>query len=93
MIALLIGAAMAAATPTAGDVRALVREQLKDPQSAQFSGVRLERSPKGGWSFCGYVNARNSYGGYAGRSFFIGSFPRRNVVILDPGLSEPDFCE
>jgi hypothetical protein len=44
----------------------LVRAQLKDPASAQFSNVRAV-----GGVLCGNVNARNSFGGYTGARAFI----------------------
>jgi hypothetical protein len=58
-------------------IEAAIRDQLKDPASAQFAwpngfvwgsyrpfaGRRMY-----GWITCGTVNARNGYGGYAGRT-------------------------
>jgi hypothetical protein len=82
-----------AAAPTVADARRLVLSELKDPESARFSGVKLLRDKEGRVTgFCGYVNARNSFGGYAGKSYFIGTFERRDVVILDPELSSPGLC-
>ena len=43
-----------------------VRRDLKDPDSARFSNLRAFREPDGTITACGYVNARNSYGGYTG---------------------------
>jgi hypothetical protein len=96
MIAIAMALALAAHTPTIADVKAVVREHLEDPDSAQFSGIKIELARKGSknegkYGFCGYVNAKNSYGGYAGKSFFIGDFEGK-VVILDPDLSEPNLC-
>ncbi len=47
-----------------------VRLTLKDPASAQFSEVFISRSA-GTTSACGYVNAKNSFGGYVGRRRFM----------------------
>lgn len=44
-----------------------VQERLKDPGSAMFRNVTF--NPTTG-SVCGEVNARNSYGGYTGYSYF-----------------------
>jgi hypothetical protein len=67
----------------------LVRAQLKDPHSAQFKGVRT-MGDKGG--YCGWVNAKNSFGGYSGFSvFFVSS--EGKVSILPPELSEESLCE
>jgi hypothetical protein len=46
-----------------------VKEQLKDPDSAKFKWVKLADriNPKNFVdSYCGLVNAKNSYGGYTG---------------------------
>lgn len=49
-------------------LKAKVAAALKDPQSAQFQGVQLVWS---GRALCGEVNAKNSYGGYAGFKAFV----------------------
>jgi hypothetical protein len=47
-----------------------VRAKLKDPKSAEFSEVYFSR--RGGLPMtCGHVNAKNSFGGYAGAQRFI----------------------
>lgn len=50
------------------DVETKVRSQLKDPESAMFSKVTFNTKTKAG---CGYVNAKNSLGGYIGKSHFV----------------------
>jgi hypothetical protein len=49
----------------------LVRKELKDPPSALFEGL-VARPDANGRSLhiCGWVNARNSFGGYVGRKPF-----------------------
>lgn len=48
-----------------------VRPKMKDPSSAVFTG--LHGVSIGGVDFfCGYVNAKNSFGGYAGTVRFAG---------------------
>jgi hypothetical protein len=56
-------------------VRARVRAVLKDPDSAQFRSPTYY--PKSG-AGCGFVNARNSMGGYVGYTAFI-AFPDGEV--------------
>ncbi|QEY64962.1 hypothetical protein FXN65_23945 [Metapseudomonas lalkuanensis] len=51
----------------ASRVEDLVRENLKDPTSAQFKEIRKS---KDGTYFCGEVNAKNSMGGYTGFTGF-----------------------
>lgn len=56
-------------------VKQAVVDGLKDPDSARF-GSRfweargIERGP-GDKAYCGYVNARNSYGGFTGEQLFL----------------------
>jgi hypothetical protein len=49
-----------------------VREKLKDPDSARFDGFQGGRDDNGFILVCGWVNAKNSYGGYMGRQPFDG---------------------
>lgn len=48
----------------------LVREQLRDPDSARFSGTATHVSD-GADVVCGFVNAKNGFGGMSGRRGFI----------------------
>ncbi|MCZ9638564.1 hypothetical protein [Pseudomonas putida] len=57
-------------------IKAAMDDVLKDSDSSKLKGVFLTREDKA-WQFCGLVNAKNSYGAYAGYSPFIGmKFPR-----------------
>lgn len=47
------------------EIERSVRRELKDPESARFKGF-LATKTKGGATVCGFVNAKNSYGGYTG---------------------------
>ena len=49
-------------------VEKVVREHLHDPDSAQFSKVTHSSLTGTG---CGYVNAKNRFGGYAGKTHFM----------------------
>lgn len=52
-------------------VKSTVKRLLKDPESAIFSEQTFYRdSEKNLWA-CGLVNAKNSYGGYAGNTKFL----------------------
>ena len=57
-----------------------VKLLLKDPESALFSDVAF--APNGVVA-CGYVNAKNSMGGYVGRKHF--------MTIGDYASIDPDF--
>lgn len=48
-----------------------VTETLKDPESARFSDIWALQGSNEKRVFCGYVNAKNSYGGYTGKKMFI----------------------
>lgn len=59
-----------------------VKDKLKDPGSAMFTEVvGYKSAKKGRFSVCGYVNAKNSYGGYVGKSRFFA------VGIDEPGFT------
>lgn len=55
-------------------VQAAVRATLKDPDSARFERIIASRNATGRIAVCGFVNAKNSYGGYTGMTPFNGEF-------------------
>lgn len=65
-----------AAVPLTNDQRAAVeqgvRKGLKDPESARFGDMFATRDAQGVVTVCGYVNAKNSFGGYGGMKPFVG---------------------
>lgn len=61
-------------------IEAGVRGAIKDPASAQFGGFIGGHNEKGAMIVCGYVNARNSFGGYTGPQAFSG-------VLSDKGFA------
>lgn len=65
-------------------IREAVKRDLKDPDSAKF---RWNPNKLHGVAYCGFVNSRNSYGGYVGFSPFMVFFDKRrqidNVEIAD----------
>lgn len=50
-------------------VESAIRDQLKDPDSAKFKHSKYVSNGKG--AYCGLVNSKNSYGGYAGDTPFM----------------------
>ena len=56
-------------------VKDRVRSVLKDPDSAKFENVKYFKKTDVG---CGFVNARNSMGGYIGKRIFV-AFPDGDV--------------
>ena len=54
-----------------------VREELKDPESAKFRKLKATD----GNSFCGQVNAKNSYGGYTGFRTFTGVMMNKPYIF------------
>ncbi|MGM1347646.1 hypothetical protein [Serratia liquefaciens] len=69
-------------------VEEAIRGQLKDPDSAKFSGMTTPRKEVMvenrdfvyGYSTCVFVNAKNSYGGYVGKQLYW-VFLRDNQVL------------
>jgi hypothetical protein len=45
-----------------------VKMRLNDPESAQFSHVETNKDTK---TVCGFVNARNAFGGYTGDRMWV----------------------
>jgi len=66
-----------------------MKQRLKDPESAQFSGVAVVRV-SGKPVVCGEVNARNSFGGFTGRKGFV--MPKGGVVIGEEDLPGADWA-
>lgn len=62
------------------NAREHIKEKLKDPSSAKFSGEFVGRNG----SVCGYVNAKNSFGGYTGESRYIFSV---SFSAIDEGIT------
>jgi len=69
-----------------------VKEQLRDPSSAEFENVRAFGSPSM-TTVCGTVNARNGFGGYAGRQGYLGTVNNGVVsVTVFPQSQAVDLC-
>lgn len=71
----------------AGQAKDAVRAKLADPYSAKFSEIR--RDDSAGVYWCGYVNAKNKFGAFVGRQWFIVAMADRSVDLIDP--TEPGF--
>jgi hypothetical protein len=52
------------------DAEHAIKAKLRDPSSARFDGQRVSRR-SGNPVVCGYVNAKNGFGGMSGRTRFI----------------------
>jgi hypothetical protein len=70
------------------EIVSLVKEQLKDPESARFRDIKKMENG----NFCGWVNAKNSYGGYTGYQAFFVASRTKEVTLVPPELSEPGIC-
>jgi hypothetical protein len=51
-------------------VKSAVKDSLRDPKGATFERLRASRAEDGEISVCGYVNARNAFGGMTGDNLF-----------------------
>jgi hypothetical protein len=65
----------------------LVKQQLKDPRSAQFDGVYFHRGSDNIPMTCGRVNAKNAMGGYAGFQRFI-SAGKAELTYLEDNVAD-----
>lgn len=52
-------------------------KSLKDPESARFGTIHASDT-KDGKIVCGFVNAKNSFGGYTGEKLFMGNLAEAN---------------
>jgi hypothetical protein len=64
-------------------LQAAFQGELKDADSAKFRAMRYKMDTPEGWTMCGEVNAKNSYGGYVGFQPFYAL-----VLKIDPGPVE-----
>lgn len=74
-------------------VRVGVVSGLKDPESARFGGMIGAKDRDGDITVCGFVNAKNSYGGYSGMSPFVGMFlkpPSADFRVVEVAVSDKD---
>lgn len=68
-----------------GDVETGVRRGLKDPNSAMFGSMKaaVDREKADTYVVCGWVNSKNSFGGYVGdQPFYAVYFPKNRVASL-----------
>ena len=70
-----------------------LRKKLKDPNSAILGQIKAGTEEGGTINVCGFVNAKNSFGGYTGDTPFFGvllSPPTDTFVVFSIGDTEPD---
>lgn len=71
---IVLGLALLAQTPTAAHSepswQASIKERLRDPDSAKFRDV-VSGTVNGVRLTCGYINAKNGFGGYDGYDLFV----------------------
>lgn len=83
-VAIVAAAAVAWYYPTYR-VEGIVRQALRDPDSARFQGVQVFYRTG---AACGYVNARNAMGGYVGFTHF--TMTPDGSVEFDPKADTQD---
>lgn len=66
----------------------VAKQQLKDPDSAKF----FWQDYKGGETYCAYVNAKNAYGGYAGKALLMASVKKDSAgkIVSAEGIIHSD---
>lgn len=67
--------------------RVAVKATLKDPESATFRDVIVVRKP-GSIAVCGYINAKNGFGGYTGFKQFMA---RGSLAMVRSPESDREF--
>lgn len=70
-------------------VHETIRRSLKDPDSARFTepvaGTILAKDGSASLLVCGFVNAKNSYGGYTGNKAYQGVIMKGEFVLFGIG--------
>ena len=83
-----LGALLVACKPSDKDFinlgESVVKDTLKDPESAQFESFYKASGEKDGY-VCGYVNAKNSYGGYTGKKPYYVYIETDNGKLINKG--------
>lgn len=64
-----------------------MRKNLVDPSSAEFKDVHVYKNGSSGKIVCGYVNAKNRFGGYTGYEEFISI----GKTTVSKSQGDPDF--
>lgn len=59
------------------DYEEAVRSEMRDPDSAEFSNVATAPGVA-----CGFVNAKNAYGGYVGKMIFVATAPGDGIPTV-----------
>src|SRR5665213_2366540 len=66
-------------------VEAGVRASLKDPGSAKFGTFWATKAADGKVSVCGWINAKNGFGGYTGDLPFVGTLNGTGFSVAEMG--------
>ncbi len=82
LAALLPAQAQQPAKAIAAKARNAVLAALKDPDSAVFEGLYMGNSPAKN-VVCGFVNAKNSFGGYTGKKRFYYFESAAPMVVIE----------
>lgn len=67
--------------------QSLIKQRLRDPDSARFDRTHVSWK-SGSPVVCGYVNAKNAFGGYVGRARFIAAGEAIQVLESDMAAGE-----
>ena len=72
-------------------IKAHVSASLKDPYSAKFSPITASENAEGTqYRICGFVNAKNSFGGYVGMKPFQLLYNVDSKRIVHTGIGDND---
>lgn len=76
--------------PMIEKVKAAVARLLKDPESARFNSPFVASKTPKGITVCGFVNAKNSFGGYTGDKPFLVGGDGDSFTAIGVGGSESE---
>lgn len=96
MLAALVISAPAQADTLTAKQKALVKTQvasvMKDPWSVVMGPMYAKKTPSGAIAVCGTVNAKNSYGAWAGFSWYQASVVGNYATLITPPRGASDLA-
>jgi hypothetical protein len=69
--------------------KAAVLKQLREPDSARFSNLKVRAAADGAKGVCGEVNARNAFGGMTGPKLIVYDGKIGRVMVSEDGPGNP----
>lgn len=77
---------------TFDEMHKAVSKDFIDPSSAQYKGISLHDQPGRGLALCGWVNSKNSFGGYT-RFYPFGMLIASDLAMVNDDYDDKNLAE